>query len=877
VGFKALADYAHGKGLLFGIHMMRGIPRQAVTQNTPVLGTNYTANQIADTTSTCSWNQDMYGVDMAKPGAQEYYDSILALVASWGVDFVKIDDLSAPYHLAEIEGIRKAIDKTGRTIVFSTSPGATPVSEGPHIQRQANQWRIADDFWDSWSALYAQMLRLHSWEPYRGPGHFPDGDMLPLGKLAGGSNTATGRATNFTTDEQYTLMTFWAIARSPLIHGGDMTQMDSLTLSLLTNDEILAVNQQSQHNRQLFRSNDLIAWTADAEGSSDKYLAVLNATGSSASIPVALSAMGFSGSCSIRSLWNHTDLGTVSGTFSPTINSHGAALYRISGSSTPVPWIRSIVSGSNRVALSWESISAASSYSVKRATSETGSYTTIASGLTGTSYTDPTAQNGTNYFYTVSAIINGQETLNSAAFAALPAAAQGAVSWNYDRNGTVSGANVAGVVAVANWNNTYPNNPVTNLPDSLGGLTRVDLSYSFYNAWSIQSSHPGADANGTYNREMLNGYLNSGATNSPTSSSVTLSQIPFSSYDLYVYFSSDVAGRTGTVTDGSTTFSLKTTGSTSINGANAVLTQTTDTATNYPSANYAVFSAISGSTKTVSCNIPLYGGIAAVQIVPRVGAPTITSSSALVSGTVAGAYSVSLSGSGGNTPYTWSVSAGALPPGLDLNNVGLLSGTPTATGIFTFTAQLLDNAALTSTKEFTLTVIPQAPSAPSGLSALGGDGQVSLSWNAASTATSYNLKRTLSSGSNYTVIFSGLNATSYPDKAVANGATYYYVVSAVNAGGEGANSAEAVARPSPVFSLQELQAPALALSGSAGSISVHSSVLGHSYQLQTTNDLVNGPWQNRGSQQSGTGNDLIFSVLIDPAVSRGFFRVQLVR
>lgn len=149
VGFKALSDYVHSKGLLFGIHMMRGIPRQAVTQKTPVLGTSYTADQIADTTSTCAWNSDMYGVDMSKPGAQEYYDSIMSLVASWGVDFVKIDDLSAPYHTAEIEGYRKAIDKCGRAIVFSTSPGETPVGMGAHIMQQANQWRIADDFWDS--------------------------------------------------------------------------------------------------------------------------------------------------------------------------------------------------------------------------------------------------------------------------------------------------------------------------------------------------------------------------------------------------------------------------------------------------------------------------------------------------------------------------------------------------------------------------------------------------------------------------------------------------------------------------------------------------------------------------------------------------------
>jgi hypothetical protein len=330
-GFKPLADYVHALGLKFGIHMMRGIPRQAVAQNTPILGTDFTAAQIADTNSTCGWNSDMYGVDLSKPGAQSYYDSIFTLVASWGVDFVKIDDLSRPYHLQEIEAIRSAIDKTGRPMVFSTSPGATPVSEGAHIMQHANQWRISDDFWDNWNALHEQFLRLHNWTPYRGAGHFPDADMLPLGKLSGGSPHAAGRPTHFTANEQYTLMSLWAIARSPLILGADLTQLDSFTLSLLTNDEVIAVNQSSWHNRQLFQTNDLVAWTADAEGSTDKYLALFNATAGPANIPVTLSSMGYDHDCAIRSLWDHADLGSFSGTFSPSIASHRGMLYRLSG------------------------------------------------------------------------------------------------------------------------------------------------------------------------------------------------------------------------------------------------------------------------------------------------------------------------------------------------------------------------------------------------------------------------------------------------------------------------------------------------------------------------------------------------------------------
>lgn len=273
-GFKSLADYVHGLGLKLGVHLMRGIPRQAVEKNLPVLGTEFHAQDIADRNSICPWNPDMYGVDMTKPGAQAYYDSVFALFASWGVDYVKVDDISRPYdeHQAEIEAIQKAIDHTGRPIVLSLSPGATALSAAGHVREHANLWRISDDFWDRWLPVREQFARLAQWNEFRKPGAWPDADMLPFGVLDLGK-----RATRFTPDEQRTVMTLWSIARSPLMHGGDMTETDAFTLSLLTNDEVLVVNQHSENNRPLFERDDLIAWTADVPGSNDKYLAVFNA------------------------------------------------------------------------------------------------------------------------------------------------------------------------------------------------------------------------------------------------------------------------------------------------------------------------------------------------------------------------------------------------------------------------------------------------------------------------------------------------------------------------------------------------------------------------------------------------------------------------
>ncbi|MBN2370916.1 MAG: NPCBM/NEW2 domain-containing protein, partial [Vicinamibacteria bacterium] len=272
-GFGPLAAYVHGKGLLFGIHLMRGIPRLAVAQNLPIKGTSRHAADVANRADVCPWNPDMYGVDMIKPGAQAYYDSVFELIASWGADFVKVDDVSRPYHdrEREIEAIRRAIDRTGRPIVLSLSPGETAIAAAEHVKVHANMWRISDDFWDTWPALLEQFDRLSRWNPHCGRGHWPDADMLPLGTLELGR-----RRTRFTLDEQRTLMTLWAIARSPLIHGGDMTKTDAATLALLTNDEVIAVNQRSEDNRTLFDRDGLVAWTASVPGSRDRYLALFN-------------------------------------------------------------------------------------------------------------------------------------------------------------------------------------------------------------------------------------------------------------------------------------------------------------------------------------------------------------------------------------------------------------------------------------------------------------------------------------------------------------------------------------------------------------------------------------------------------------------------
>ncbi|MCM8729855.1 glycoside hydrolase family 27 protein [Hephaestia sp. GCM10023244] len=326
-GFRPLADMAHALGLRFGIHLMRGVPRLAADRDLPIEGTAYRCGAIADRVNICPWNSDMYGVDMSKPGAQDYYDSVFRLIASWGVDFVKVDDISRPYHRnqPEIEAVRRAIDASGRPMVLSLSPGETPLSAADHVAGHANMWRISDDFWDEWPLLLAQFARLANWAPHRRPGAWPDADMLPLGLLALGE-----RHTRFSPDEQRTMMTLWAIARSPLIMGGDLRALDPATLALLTNSEVIAVNQASDGGRQLFRDGDRVGWAARDPGPGDTYLALFNLGDSPTQVSTPLAALGLDDGAAVRDLWARAPLGAARHQFGATLPPHGAGLYRLS-------------------------------------------------------------------------------------------------------------------------------------------------------------------------------------------------------------------------------------------------------------------------------------------------------------------------------------------------------------------------------------------------------------------------------------------------------------------------------------------------------------------------------------------------------------------
>ena len=335
-GFKPIADKIHAMGLKFGIHIMRGIPRQAVHSNTKILGSEKTARQIAHHFSLCPWNTDMYGVNPNADGAQQYYNSLFELYASWGVDFVKVDDIANtefkpydPYSAkAEIEMIRKAIDSCGRDMVLSLSPGPAQLDRAEHLSENANMWRMTGDFWDVWDKLYEMFDRAEKWYPYVKEGCWPDCDMLPLGNISrnGTCHGPQDRMSQFTHDEQITLMTLWCIFRSPLMFGGELRNNDEWTLSLITNEEVLNVNQHSHSAHPAGDYKGVKIWLSQSEND-EPIIAVFNTAEESRKVTLDFEKFNLNGRYTVRDLWAKTDIAENVKSICTNIDPHGAVLY----------------------------------------------------------------------------------------------------------------------------------------------------------------------------------------------------------------------------------------------------------------------------------------------------------------------------------------------------------------------------------------------------------------------------------------------------------------------------------------------------------------------------------------------------------------------
>ena len=343
-GFAPIAAQIHDLGLKFGIHIMRGVPRQAVHRHLPVKGTDATCDQIAHPNSVCRWNTDMYGLDASHPAAQAYYDSLFELYASWGVDYVKVDDIcntnaypGNPYSAEkEIELLRHAIDKCGRPMVLSLSPGPAVIEKAWHLRQYANLWRITDDFWDDWTLLKAMFERCEVWERQVSPGCWPDCDMLPIGRVrvnltdwTNASAAGNDSWTKFTPDEARTMMSLWCIFRSPLMMGGDLPGNDDFTLSLLTNPEILRMHRNGEGAHQVYRCDDAAVWRSRDWEDGTVYLAMFNLSDAPREVSVTFEELELSGVFTFRDLWARQEVGEDSEGLSVTLPPHGSGVYKL--------------------------------------------------------------------------------------------------------------------------------------------------------------------------------------------------------------------------------------------------------------------------------------------------------------------------------------------------------------------------------------------------------------------------------------------------------------------------------------------------------------------------------------------------------------------
>jgi alpha-galactosidase len=336
-GFRPLADYVHGLGLKFGLHILRGIPKEAVEKNLPIQGTEFHAKDAANTVDSCVWNPFNYGLDTTKPAAQAYYDSLAKQFAEWQVDFVKVDCISSrPYKGDEIRLISEALRKSGRPMVLSLSPGAAPIDKADELAKYGNMWRISDDEWDVWQSsedfpqgVNNQFERSAQWASHSKPGNWPDADMLAIGRLEPTPGWGQPRATRLTRDEQRTLITLWSIFRSPLIMGGNLTLCDEWTKSLLTNPDVIAVDQHSRGNHAVKTNAKMAVWLADREDSKGYYVALFNRSDERQTMQYSWKDLGLRDSNYLmRDLWKQKDFGRTD-YVQVNLPPHGAALYSL--------------------------------------------------------------------------------------------------------------------------------------------------------------------------------------------------------------------------------------------------------------------------------------------------------------------------------------------------------------------------------------------------------------------------------------------------------------------------------------------------------------------------------------------------------------------
>jgi alpha-galactosidase len=332
-GFKGIADYVHSKGLKIGIYLTPGINDTVVAANSAIEGTTYHVKDIV--TSAAGSTDKATGattrkIDYTKPGAVEYVQGYANLFASWGVDHVKFDFVGPgggggnADNQDDVKQWRAALDKTGRQIWLNLS-NKLAISAIATWQGYSNAWRVENDVecYCSTSTDWAHVVReingLPPFASYAGAGHWNDLDSLMLGN---------GAFDGITTTERQTMFSFWAIGCSPLIIGADLTNLDTADLAILTNSEVIAINQAAVAPKAVATSSSEQVWySKQADGSIA--VGLFNFGASATQVSARFSDVGGTSAMSVRDLVSHTDLGPSSASFSATLAAHGSRLLRL--------------------------------------------------------------------------------------------------------------------------------------------------------------------------------------------------------------------------------------------------------------------------------------------------------------------------------------------------------------------------------------------------------------------------------------------------------------------------------------------------------------------------------------------------------------------
>ncbi len=335
-GIKVMADYIHSLGMKFGIYVTPGISRQAVSRNTPIQGTSYTAAQIADVSvKENNYNcKGMVRINYDKPGSQEYTNSWVNMLAAWGVDYIKIDGMKDS-NAADVKAWSDAIRQSGRPMILDVTQGELTTAIAPTVMKYANQWEFAPDVecyhcekhhssypLTSWADIAKRFNYVAEWQPYADPGAFNDYDSIEVGN---GSNDG------LTPVERQTQISLWALGAAPFILGVDLTHLDPADLQDLENFAVLAVDQDAIAAKRVLNSGNQQVF-AKKEPNGDTIVGLFNTGKKAEEVSVPASTAGLPANqsgYSLDDLWAGET--KKSSSISAVVPSHGVVLYRVRG------------------------------------------------------------------------------------------------------------------------------------------------------------------------------------------------------------------------------------------------------------------------------------------------------------------------------------------------------------------------------------------------------------------------------------------------------------------------------------------------------------------------------------------------------------------